>query len=167
MQTHLTVTGFVVHGNRTVLRWHRKNQMWLPPGGHVDPDEDPLEALLREVKEETGLEVEVLPPRERFTGWDRPRQIPPPVTILVEEIPPIGEEPAHRHVDLIYFTRALGDTTLRPNPPDLDTRWVDEEEVRRNEGMAVGDCGPAIPLAADVRALALAAIARARELTAG
>lgn len=167
MEKHFTVTGIVVHGSRAVLRWHRKLQMWLPPGGHVDPDEDPVEAVLREVREETGLEVEALPPREVFTGWDRPRQIPPPVTIMVEDIPPIRDEPAHQHIDLIYFCRPVGGTTLRPNPPDLDTRWVDEDEIRRNEGLAVGDCGPAIPLAADVRALTLAAIARARELAAG
>ena len=32
---------------------------WLPPGGHIEVNEDPIEAVLREVLEETGLEVEV------------------------------------------------------------------------------------------------------------
>jgi ADP-ribose pyrophosphatase YjhB (NUDIX family) len=162
MRRHFTVTGFVVHGDRTVLHWHRKNQMWLPPGGHVDPDEDPVTAVLREVKEETGLDAEILPPAETFGGWDRPPQIPPPVTILLEDIPAFGDEPAHQHMDLIYFCRALGGPALHPHEPDIHIQWVAEDEIRRNEGIPVGDCGPAVPLAADVRSLALAAIARAR-----
>jgi hypothetical protein len=34
MERRFTVTGFVVEGDRTLLHWHRKLQMWLPPGGH-------------------------------------------------------------------------------------------------------------------------------------
>jgi len=32
--------------------------LWLPPGGAVEPDESPLEAAVRETREETGLVVE-------------------------------------------------------------------------------------------------------------
>lgn len=33
---------------------------WSLPGGGTDKDEDPREACIREVKEETGLDVEIL-----------------------------------------------------------------------------------------------------------
>jgi 8-oxo-dGTP diphosphatase len=37
---------------------------WSVPGGKCEPDEDPREACVREVREETGLQVEVV----RFAG---------------------------------------------------------------------------------------------------
>lgn len=52
-----TATTFVVHERRTLLLLHRKLGAWFPPGGHIDPNELPDEAALREVREETGLEV--------------------------------------------------------------------------------------------------------------
>lgn len=36
---------------------HRKSGLWLPPGGHVEPDEDPTETVRREAQEELGIEA--------------------------------------------------------------------------------------------------------------
>ena len=58
---HFTATGFVVNGDATLLHWHKKVQEWLPPGGHVDLNEDPVQTTLREIKEETGFDVEIVP----------------------------------------------------------------------------------------------------------
>ncbi len=58
---HMTVTGFLVFGGRVLLHWHRRNQLWLPMGGHIELNEDPIQAVLREVLEESGVEAEVLP----------------------------------------------------------------------------------------------------------
>ena len=44
MERHFTATGFVSHDGRTALHWHRFG-LWLPPGGHVEPNEDPIEAV--------------------------------------------------------------------------------------------------------------------------
>ena len=38
---------------------HKKLDVWLYPGGHVEDTETPDEALVREVKEETGLDIEI------------------------------------------------------------------------------------------------------------
>jgi 8-oxo-dGTP diphosphatase len=40
---------------------------WEPPGGHVGGSEDPVSTVVRETREETGLEIEV----ERLTGHYR------------------------------------------------------------------------------------------------
>jgi 8-oxo-dGTP diphosphatase len=40
---------------------HVKAELWLPPGGHVDPDEHPADTARREAREELGVEVEVRP----------------------------------------------------------------------------------------------------------
>ena len=49
----------IVNGDAVLLRMHDKYDMWLPPGGHVELDEDFVEATIREAKEETGLDVEL------------------------------------------------------------------------------------------------------------
>jgi len=53
-------TAFVVWEGRILLHHHAKLQRWLPPGGHVELDELPDDAAVREVLEETGVHVELL-----------------------------------------------------------------------------------------------------------
>lgn len=48
---------YIVNGDAVLLRKHDKYKMWLPPGGHIELDEDPSEAATREVKEEVGLDI--------------------------------------------------------------------------------------------------------------
>ena len=102
---HFTATAFVVRGDATLLHWHKRLARWLPPGGHIEQDEEPAEAALREVREETGLVCEIVAtsPSHAFA---QPRQLPAPYTILLEDIPD-AREPAHQHIDLIYFVRLV------------------------------------------------------------
>ena len=44
MTRDFTVATFVVHEGKVLLLWHRKLGMWLPPGGHIEPNELPDEA---------------------------------------------------------------------------------------------------------------------------
>lgn len=44
--------------NQIVLVDHKKAELWLPPGGHVDSGEDPKETVRREAKEELSIEAE-------------------------------------------------------------------------------------------------------------
>ena len=46
---HFTVTAFVVCGDSVALHWHQKVNAWLPPGGHIEPEQDPVQAVLREL----------------------------------------------------------------------------------------------------------------------
>lgn len=154
MQRHFTVSGFVVEAGATLLHWHRKNGMWLPPGGHIEPDEDPVQAVVREVLEETGITAEVVPQRTAMP-FAVPSQLPAPYTILVEDI----AEGPHQHIDLIYFLRPVaGAPRAEPQHGDAFV-WVTAEQLRRGEALPVASCGVDLPVPEDVRELGLAAIA--------
>lgn len=57
---HFTVSTFIVHQERVLLHLHKHLGIWLPPGGHIDRDELPQEAAIREAHEETGLHIQLL-----------------------------------------------------------------------------------------------------------
>ncbi len=99
---HFTATTYVIHQNKVLLHWHKKLNCWLPPGGHIDRDELPEAAALREVKEETGLEVMLMGGDGRLDfSDDSTRELHPPAHILLEQI-----NPFHQHIDLIYYAVA-------------------------------------------------------------
>ncbi|MDF2628059.1 MAG: mutT/nudix family protein [Symbiobacteriaceae bacterium] len=139
-----TVATFVLHDGKVLLLWHRKLSMWLPPGGHIDPNELPDEAAVREVKEETGLDVELLsqPSMPQMPG---PLQLARPEGIQLEDI-----SPGHQHIDLVYFARPVDPAAVRP---------VANDEVDRVGWYARGDLGR-IDLTEEVRAWVERALAR-------
>jgi ADP-ribose pyrophosphatase YjhB (NUDIX family) len=116
-----TATTFVVHEDRTLLLHHRKLAMWLPPGGHIDPHELPEQAALREVREESGLEVELLP-KGYLLG--HVRVLPQPYCILLENI-----SPGHQHIDLIYFARVSGGALAPAEREARAARWYSWEDL--------------------------------------
>ncbi len=152
MERHFTVTGYVVHEGRTLLHRHRKLAMWLPPGGHIEPDEDPVQAVLREVREETGLDVALLPQPHPVDGFAVPRQLAAPITVLVEDIDEPGRP--HQHIDLIYFTTPIG---AAPAVDHGVWRWASTAELQRATLDGEGQDGR---IAEDVRKLGLLAMAR-------
>jgi 8-oxo-dGTP pyrophosphatase MutT (NUDIX family) len=93
---HFTVAVFVVHAGRVLLHYHRKLGRWLPPGGHIEDNELPDEAALREVLEETGVHIRLVGARGLPVAI--PRQLVVPAGIQLEDI-----YPGHQHIDLVYF----------------------------------------------------------------
>jgi 8-oxo-dGTP pyrophosphatase MutT (NUDIX family) len=102
---HFTVAVFVVRDGKVLLHHHRKLGMWLPPGGHIEEDELPDEAAVREVFEETGIRVELS--GERREDVADPVQLYRPAGVQLENI-----GPGHQHIDLIYFAAPAGPTEI-------------------------------------------------------
>jgi 8-oxo-dGTP pyrophosphatase MutT (NUDIX family) len=147
---HLTVSGFVVHKGRVALHWHRKNAMWLPAGGHLEPGEDPVSATLREVREEFDIEAEIIAAGPRVSYEGGPAQIAPPYTILI-----CHPEPGHEHVDMVYFCRALSGYPGRSHDPGNPIIWFDLPQLERGSAPYRG---LDVPFPPDVRALGIEAI---------
>ena len=155
---HFTATGFVVHNGHVALHWHSKVKAWLPPGGHIEDNEDPVQAVVREIREESGLEAVVVQ-TSPVIELDYPQQVLPPYTIEVEDI----DDPVHgyhQHIDMIYFCR--GPKTLNL----LKEGWflVNQHQLTNNESL-VNNLGQLAPIPDDVRLLGLQAINMAMKPT--
>ena len=145
---HFTATAFVVQDDATLLHWHGKLGIWLPPGGHVEENEDPVQAVLREVGEETGVRVEAVPTSGTDGVLAYPVQVLPPLTILIEDI----NDPVdgfHQHIDFIYVCRPVVPVTTLPE----GWRWVTEEELAAGIALSRPGASPE-PAPDDVRLLA-------------
>ena len=151
MIRHFVSTGFVVHDGAVLLHWHRKVRAWLPPGGHVEPDEDPVQTTLREVREETGVEVRVVPHQRRLPIGNLD-QVDAPFAIMIEDV--FDEKHgAHQHIDFIYFTVPLA----APGTPPEGWLWVSGADLERGTPFPAPN-GTLEPPPEDVVKLGLAAI---------
>lgn len=95
-----TATVFVVWRGKIMLHRHRKLGIWLPCGGHVEPNELPDDAAVREVREEAGIAITLV--GERALAQGAPRQLLRPRGVQLETI-----GPGHEHIDLIYLGRPI------------------------------------------------------------
>ncbi|MDG4827432.1 NUDIX domain-containing protein [Asanoa sp. WMMD1127] len=101
---------------------------WTLPGGRVEHAEDPFDAVIREVAEETGCEGSV----ERLLGVDS-RVIPAAEARLGME---------HQNVGIFYQVRIVGGTPRpEPNGETAESVWTplpDVAHLRRSSLVDVG-----------------------------
>lgn len=131
--SHFTASGVVVHDGHILLVNHRRIGAWVPPGGHVEGNELPEETVVREILEETGLEVEVIsdimPATASPDAFFLSRPLFVQAVIAVEK----GEQ--FYHIDLAYLCRpkengfGSGLPPLRHNPEVKESRWIRLSEI--------------------------------------
>lgn len=124
------VAGCIIgKGGRVLLIKHKKLGAWLYPGGHVEENEHPHEAAVREAYEETGIKVRIVScGKERIKGDKFAKPLPMPFAILLEHVPyDTGE---HLHFDLVYAAKPIGKGKEKLNAEEAtDIKWVSREEV--------------------------------------
>ena len=118
-----TVAIFVVHDAKILLIHHRKLDKWLPLGGHIELDEDPEIAALREAKEESGLDVELLGERPPTTEPGT-RALIAPRFLDIHRI-----NPTHEHIGMIYWARPKSGSVALAGEEHHDIRWCTSAEL--------------------------------------
>ncbi|MFZ0826971.1 MAG: NUDIX domain-containing protein [Verrucomicrobiia bacterium] len=118
-----TVAIFIVQAEKLLLIHHRQLDKWLPLGGHVELDEDPEQAALREAKEESGLDVELLGDRPPTTGPGTRALIAPRFL----DIHRIHE--THEHIGMIYWARPKQGKVVLAAEEHHDIRWCSAADL--------------------------------------
>jgi 8-oxo-dGTP pyrophosphatase MutT (NUDIX family) len=118
-----TVAIFVVQDGKVLLVHHRKLDKWLPLGGHIELDEDPEAAALREAREESGLEIELV--------GERPPTTEPGTRALIAprflDIHRITQ--THEHIGMIYWARPKNGSLALAVEEHHHIRWCSKEEL--------------------------------------
>jgi len=127
MVNHFGATGVVFNPQgRVLMVLHKKLGVWLPPGGHVEENELPDDACLREIFEETGIRAKLRHPSRLDLTDGHARELATPVAVLLEDIEGNG---MHNHIDLVYVCEAE-EGKLTPDSREVkDVRWFSVEEV--------------------------------------
>ncbi len=130
-----TASAYIVCGDKVLLRFHEKHHQWLVPGGHIELDQDPVETIYKEVKEEVGLQVKIIAdPVQQFEspdGVDLGVNLQLPMFINRHRI-----NPDHEHLDMIYAAES-NSMEIKPgegenaNPEHF--RWVTADELHQLE----------------------------------
>ena len=126
-----TVEVFIVYQNKVLLRKHDKYNIWLSVGGHINLNEDPIQAAIREVKEEVGLDIKLADDLLAFKKQtDTYRELIPPKFLNRHRI-----NDSHEHVTLIYFATSSTDKVNIPEPEkshSVEWKWFTKEELDKN-----------------------------------
>ncbi|MCB1583261.1 MAG: NUDIX hydrolase [Xanthomonadales bacterium] len=111
---HLVSYFAVIDNDYILLVDHINAQMWLPTGGHVEPDEHPRETVLREVKEELGIEGKFL------------QETP----VLITSTKTVGKTKGHTDVCLWYVLKGDKNEALDFDRTEFyQIRWFHKNDV--------------------------------------
>ncbi|MDB5259459.1 MAG: hypothetical protein JWO73_667, partial [Candidatus Taylorbacteria bacterium] len=119
-----TVEVFIVYKDKVLLRFHDKYKIWLSVGGHVELNEDPNQAAMREVKEEVGLDVQLTDNLLAFSdSTEQCKELIPPQFLNIHRI-----NDSHEHITLGYFATASTDVVI-PEKVDDQWKWLTSGEL--------------------------------------
>lgn len=123
IEKHFCVSVFVYDkdNKKFLLVNHKKMNIWVQPGGHVELNETPEEAAMREVYEETGVKVNLV-------GERKPRDCD---YILPLAIQKNVVSDNHIHMDFVYVAYLDGNSDLTLNEEEsTDIDWFTFDEIQ-------------------------------------
>jgi len=117
-------TVFVVKDGKVLMTWNKKVNNWIPIGGHIELNELPCSSVIREAKEESGLDIEVISPFDN----SRTANLVQPVHVHLDHI-----KEDHKHINLIYFGIVKGGKCFEIDDEGKELRWFTTEELEQED----------------------------------
>ncbi|MCB9799134.1 MAG: NUDIX domain-containing protein [Candidatus Omnitrophica bacterium] len=121
------VSVFIVHKNRVLLIHHKKYDRWLPIGGHIELDEDPEQALYREIREECGLKVKILAAKPPIAHPG----VKPVLTPSYVDVHAINR--THKHIAFVYFAKAATDKVILHEEEHYQFKWFRPQDLNNKK----------------------------------
>ena len=117
------ISVFIVRRGRVLLVHHKTYDEWLPIGGHVELNEDPEQALWREVREECGLKLKLLQKKPSIAHPG----VKPIAAPAFMDVHRTGG--SHRHIAFVYFATAASDRVRLDAREHHGFRWFTPKEL--------------------------------------
>jgi ADP-ribose pyrophosphatase YjhB (NUDIX family) len=129
MDRHFTVSVYIVHKDKVLLHLHKKAKKILPLGGHIEFNELPEEACIREAQEESGLKINIYNPLnnqlKKSCELVGEKLLINPMYTIFGKI-----NPEHYHIDFVYYATANSYDTI----PDIGEsnllKWYNKEDLK-------------------------------------
>lgn len=125
MNLDLTVGWFIILWDKVLLIHHTKLDLWLPVGWHIEYNETPDQALIREIKEETGIDIEIL------NQSDMPLDGNIKCNLALPFYTNIHNVWDHDHYWLFYICRPINSEQIKINKELKGFKWFTKEELNQ------------------------------------
>lgn len=132
LEKHFVASGLVINHENTkmLMIYHKKLDIWVIPGGHLEPNEYPAEGALREIFEETGIKANVIDSScFSFEGNQKESKIPTPYVMLSEFIPEKDNKSPHLHIDFVFLCVADEINPVKQVSEVKNVKWMTFNEV--------------------------------------
>ncbi len=113
---------------KMLLIHHKKLGKWQQPGGHIERFENPVEAAVREVQEETGLNINFLLKEINYIDEDA-SFLPVPKFVMEQMIPSHKDQPKHFHIDINYVVEVDEQKFVFNKDETHDIGWFTKAEI--------------------------------------
>jgi 8-oxo-dGTP pyrophosphatase MutT (NUDIX family) len=120
----------------TALVWHPRLDCWLPSGGHVEVTENTEEAAIREAREETGLDVQLLPGPAAAVPAGYPHKVLCAPWWITEMRASPDSHTASPHVHVDHVFAAVASSAQPAGAPAHAVRWFSRSGVTEEPGIS-------------------------------
>jgi len=115
-------TVYIIKNGKALFNFHQDLKKFIPVGGHIEPNELPCKAAIREAKEESGFDIELieigeLKNKDLTQNWD----------IQLDII-----KPNHHHINLSYIGKIISGEQLEKSDRNTELRWFSPEEIKNS-----------------------------------
>lgn len=125
LETQIVVGAYLVDNGKVLLIHHNKLNLWLPVGGHIEKNETPDEAVLREAKEEVGLDVEFISADSTPFCGSMKKKLAVPFHVNVHSV---GD---HDHCCLFYVCKVKSNNVVLAKREVKGYGWFSEAELEK------------------------------------